>query len=112
MAGISYYRLKQNDFDGTTETFKPVMFENEKVLNQISIYPNPVSKDEFIINVSGVTRPGNLRILNTNGEELINREINGQNSQEISITKKMAPGIYIAILSAGLKYNVVKMVKK
>jgi hypothetical protein len=39
--GISYYRLKQFDFDGTSHTFNTVTVSMETVTD-IRIYPNPV----------------------------------------------------------------------
>jgi hypothetical protein len=45
VSGTSYYRLKQTDYDGQSETFKAVMVRNIKVAQSISIdqnaYPNP-----------------------------------------------------------------------
>jgi fibronectin-binding autotransporter adhesin len=42
LRGISYYRLRQTDFDGTSETFSPVVINNRG--NGIfTVYPNPSS---------------------------------------------------------------------
>lgn len=39
---ISYYRLKQTDFDGQYEYFDPTKFNNsESCINRFKIYPNP-----------------------------------------------------------------------
>lgn len=45
--GVNYYRLKQIDRDGTTQSFKPIeaiIRSNEPV---ISLYPNPVNPDRI-----------------------------------------------------------------
>jgi hypothetical protein len=41
-AGISYYRLKQTDYDGKSETFNIVSVEQNQV-EELQAYPNPVS---------------------------------------------------------------------
>lgn len=47
-SGISYYRLKQVDFDGTTEYFNIEAVNVEKTLGTFDVYPNP-NNGSFII---------------------------------------------------------------
>jgi hypothetical protein len=47
--GLSYYRLRQTDFDGKF-SYSNVVFMNNKTANSISIYPNPAQNQ---IEVSG-----------------------------------------------------------
>jgi hypothetical protein len=43
VSGVSFYRLKQTDFDGTSETFKMLAIENSLVNElEVSVFPNPV----------------------------------------------------------------------
>lgn len=44
LSGLSYYRLNQTDYDGTSETFEPVSVYFSSTENQTdwSFYPNPV----------------------------------------------------------------------
>jgi hypothetical protein len=48
--GISYYRLKQTDFDGRFEYFNivPVKYSNSDDEDELSIFPNPVRQGENI----------------------------------------------------------------
>lgn len=44
--GVSYYRLKQTDFDGRAETFPEVRVKIEKIIDsQVEIYPNPTQHE-------------------------------------------------------------------
>ncbi len=47
-AGISYYRLKQTDYDGTVEYFNIEAVNIEKVPGSFNVYPNP-NNGSFII---------------------------------------------------------------
>ncbi len=50
ISGISYYRLKQTDFDGRFEYFNivPVKYSNSDDEDELSIFPNPVRQGENI----------------------------------------------------------------
>ncbi|PWH81209.1 T9SS type A sorting domain-containing protein [Brumimicrobium oceani] len=65
-AGISYYRLSQTDFDGTTEVFNIVSIENEAE-EELQAYPNPVLHSATLI---GVDESLGLRIFNAVGVEV------------------------------------------
>ncbi len=53
-SGISYYRLKQTDFNGHSETFPLRTISTLNTFNSISIYPNPIQGNEILtINVEG-----------------------------------------------------------
>ena len=41
--GLSYYRLKQQDFDGVVKEFSPVSVSCIKPISEINVYPNPTS---------------------------------------------------------------------
>ncbi|HEY6625865.1 MAG TPA: choice-of-anchor B family protein [Ignavibacteriaceae bacterium] len=113
-SGNYYYRLKQIDFDGSTEYSDEIFIEvsapSEFVLNQN--YPNPfnpatnvkfsIPTDEFV----------NLSIYNLVGEkvaELINEALQ-QGEHNLNFNASGLPsGIYIAKLSAGSFSQSIKM---
>ena len=43
-----YYRIRQIDFNGQSETFGPIALNNRKHDELISVYPNPSSKDVYV----------------------------------------------------------------
>ena len=79
LAGSSYYRLKQTDFDGAF-TYSNLEAVNFKLANQIQIFPNP-SSGVFTIAGEGIQY---IKILNVNGQTVYNRDyvaqidLNGQ----------------------------------
>jgi len=49
-SGVSYYRLVQTDFDGTTEVFGPISVNCEFDQSSMTVYPNPAVSD-FIVTI-------------------------------------------------------------
>ncbi len=74
--GVSYYRLRQTDFDGTTTTSKIIALRRHTSANfQISVAPNP-SKGIFNLDImtstSGIL---NLRVNDASGKEMMNEKV-------------------------------------
>lgn len=61
--GLSYYRISQIDFDGTTKSF-PLMTINLRGINNIAIYPNP-TRELVTINSN---QNGNAQVYNVSGK--------------------------------------------
>jgi hypothetical protein len=52
LAGVSYYRLKQTDFDGSTKTFNLVPVQNTNEAEPTTLlFPNPVGADRGEVNL-------------------------------------------------------------
>ncbi|MBR9861555.1 T9SS type A sorting domain-containing protein [bacterium] len=74
--GVSYYRLKQTDFDGTTSYSENEIIDRRAGLPSISIAPNPskqIVNIEFSKEVSG-----EYRLMNYTGTVSINSHFNGE----------------------------------
>ena len=87
--GISYYRLKQVDYDGKSTFSKIVSVEDEDT--EISIYPNP-SQGSFKINVINEKQPYTIAITDAEGR-LVHTSI-GDSNNPIEING-LTKGVYV-----------------
>ncbi len=104
-SGISYYRLRQTDFDGKTETFEPVTVMNTNVEEGIIIerlYPNPFA-NEFTIEFStSGDEPVTFTLQSMNGSIIHTEEINSYSttkSYSFHQGNTIPSGTYFAILT-------------
>ena len=88
--GINYYRLKQIDFDGTSEfsDVVSVAFSHEA---KVTMYPNPVHRS-LQIETNGLTIK-RLRIIDVNGQIVLEQDLNSSTT-ELDLSQ-FANGLYI-----------------
>ena len=104
-AGLHYYRIKQVDFDGTSETSKVIAVENERAAataDNLSVYPNPVTGK--VVHVALEPNTGTmLQIRDLNGRTVYSQAIEaGQRRLELSIAElQLKKGMYLVILQNG-----------
>ncbi len=81
-SGISYYRLKQTDFDGMVTYSNIVVIDFVRQLTAaVNIYPNPFSTSiTVMINDASQTNNCELRIYNAMGAEVMNTTITKQST--------------------------------
>lgn len=92
-AGISYYRLKQTDFDGTTTLLGLRTIEYSEGIPTLILYPNPVASTEMIhTNYSGTAK-----IFSLTGQEMFTID----NANEV-VLPQLASGIYILQAAGGM----------
>ena len=99
--GTSYYRLKQTDYDGKSETFNTMSVNlKEKLsdINEVHIYPNPFS-DSFTAEFESIDKNElQIQLLSMSGVIIYNESImidEGKNSFHFSTPDNMKTGIYI-----------------
>jgi hypothetical protein len=107
--GISYYRLKQTDFDGAYKYSNVVSVDREKI-DQLYAYPNP-STNSFTLVSDVEILPAQVRFINMLGI-----------SMPISITKKetetivdpgdISAGIYFIQVASALGIKSIRVVRK
>ncbi|MEP4095805.1 T9SS type A sorting domain-containing protein [Reichenbachiella sp.] len=77
--GVSYYRLKQTDFDGQYEYFEVISVSSDR--NEISIFPNPVAEGNLKISglIGTIDPNSSLIIYNSQGRYFLPKyfEANG-----------------------------------
>lgn len=113
---ITYYRLKQVDFDGS-HTYHPIiMVEREKYGNEIMISPNPVTKTLYIDLNVGIEGNHNFSFINTLGASIEKSFMlaTGNNRVEIDVSEELANGFYILRIADrnGMIINTSKLVKE
>lgn len=106
--GISYYRLRQTDFDGTTEVFKPVSVAiHDLYSNDITFYPNP-NNGIFTISWNG-EKDLAFRIIDITGRVVYENSVGSINTFDASFLK---PGMYSIIFLTEKKVVKKLVVKK
>lgn len=95
LAGLSYYRLRQVDLDGSAE-YSPVVTMSRKAgYESISLYPNPAT-DRLTLDLTTVAAaPCEVRLLSpTTGQLLRHQTLAGGQLQEVSLAGLPA-GLYV-----------------
>ncbi len=77
-----------------------------------SIYPNPNSGNDFVLNVNGMEGSLNVRITDATGKliQLDQFHVDGALSTEINFNQPLSSGMYLVELSNGLQRQTLRMV--
>lgn len=103
--GKSYYRLKQTDYNGDSETFNPVIVSfKAKTKNSIIIAPNPFT-DSFVAHFeSSEKEEVEVQLLSITGISVYSERIMvdvGNNSYQFNPTADLKKGVYLIRISNG-----------
>lgn len=97
LLNVSYYRLRQTDYDGTT-SFSKIVKVDRNSLVQLLTYPNPVKQSE----VATINYKGTFALFNTMGQMVL--VIN--NTDRID-TRDLPVGVYTLKSSTGVYTRIV-----
>lgn len=100
--GISYYRLKQTDFDEnfTFSAIKAVFFDKKQDENVI-IYPNP-TKDNLTIRLNNSFEEGSIEIIiySAYSQVVLKQLINNFSQEATILTNTLSKGTYIICITS------------
>jgi len=112
LPGVSYYKLKQVDFDGkfTFSETKSVRFEDLNIF--FNIYPNPTSGEEININLKSENIQGSvtIEIQNIQGRKLFDETFRVDSDSDTFLTlylsqMRLSPGPYNLIIKSDEIYE-------
>jgi hypothetical protein len=112
--GLSYYRIRQTDHDGSFSFSRTVPVELIPGLNEVVIAPNPMTVDAILTFSSSSEDIVMLDILDASGRILISHKIDvrsGYNSIPLD-TGRLAKGTYTLSLGSIDVRNMIRFVKE
>lgn len=102
--GISYYRLKQTDFDGVFKIYDMVSVSmTSTVSTSFDIFPNP-NKGSFTVRLETPFENSSLMVLNGMGQMVYFNELlntTGKTSSVLDLADILAPGVYFVKVDSG-----------
>jgi len=114
--GISYYRLRQTDFDGKSEIFGPVSVNcEEETMPQMSCYPNPFNS-VLVVDIKNVdTDKAVIRIFDAIGKKVFEKDLDKYQIETQRITidlQGFSKGIYSVQFNSDSFTSTSKIVKE
>ncbi|GAB4017796.1 T9SS type A sorting domain-containing protein [Spirosoma koreense] len=92
LRGRSYYRLRQVDLNGTSQTFEAKSVE---INGKYGVYPNPVVSQQFTLDLDEPTTAV-LRLYNASGSELsVKQSALEETKAQVSTSSKLSAGVYV-----------------
>jgi hypothetical protein len=104
--GLTYYRLKQTDFDGTVTYSKIIAFTDKQATALLSAYPNPSTGTYKLAGLDGIVE---AKVANATGRTIKNlKMLDKDYSLDLSDQK---PGIYFLQINTGNEVKTLRLVK-
>jgi Secretion system C-terminal sorting domain len=114
LPGISYYRLKQTDFDGNHTYSEVITIENNSATSQFKIYPNPIADNKFTLEMNGLCGSVEVPLSVINMQGVIVHQASYQSSASGTLKtvvelNAVPSGVYMAVINAatGLRKRIV-----
>lgn len=112
--GISYYRLKQTDFDGTASYSDVVAVKFKSESAGFQLYPNPAQGSVHLFFTSALSGECLIKVLDLSGREVMRRELalNQQTSETELDVRDLQTGIYYVTLQTPLGISTNRLILK
>lgn len=119
MHGLSYYRLRQTDFNGDTETYNAVAVKYIVAVDEVTIekaFPNPF-RDHFTVQYTmSAETEVTVALVNSNGRQIFSDDVfsnKGANEYNFTSTSDLHAGTYILnIIHDGKVQSTTKLIKQ
>jgi len=114
LAGVSYYRLSQTDFNGKTTRFNIVSVLNKEDDGSFVIAPNPSDGTFYITYNCQAATTGSFKLYDNNGSLITEQSVvceTGDNKSQVDLTDRPT-GIYFATFTTNSSFYRVKLLKK
>lgn len=112
LKGVSYYRLKQIDYDGTSTTSDMVSVFNPGTAldDKLSIYPNPSTGNSVFLRIPQLAagEQGYIEVFDISGKARLRKDVEELNSIEELSHSELPAGVYLV----SLRSNSVNQTKK
>ena len=102
-SGINYYRLKQVDYNNSYKDSKIISVKTYLLENDLNVYPNPVTGEEFSVAMSGLESNESVLVVLTDvvGNILYSKvklsDENGAYAEQISSEPLLKSGVYVVV---------------
>tara|TARA_Y100000589_G_scaffold130416_1_gene124081 strand:+ start:20999 stop:22429 length:1431 start_codon:yes stop_codon:yes gene_type:complete len=96
---VSYYRLKQTDYDGKT-TESALVAVSTKIIDEVVVLPNPVSNNATLNVTSHISQNITVKMYDMTGKLVFNHSVGlqeGQNQIPLSL-QNLSKGIYMLMI--------------
>ncbi|MBK7971168.1 MAG: T9SS type A sorting domain-containing protein [Bacteroidetes bacterium] len=107
--GISYYRLRQTDFDGETSNSPIVAVRIETIEPVFTIFPNPTTGDVYVISENTSSSAVRLYIYDSAGRHVYEKLIQSNEVVQMNL-HAFARGIYTVKIASPEKTQMAKLV--
>ena len=100
LTGVSYYRIRQTDYDGKTSLTKiqSVNLSNGKSKSKFTFYPNPIHKGTPLSILTDVQGEYSFKVIDLTGRIVYNAQLQGNAELE---NLKLAGGTYMYQILSG-----------
>lgn len=114
LPGISYYMLKQTDFNGDSKKYDPISIScDNKEDNTFKLYPNPVSEQLTFAFSNAIEESVFIHIYDMYGRLVKSETFNNGGAVFVIPVQEMSAGVYnIQIRSNGREYGKSRFIKK